>query len=157
MKSGFHNIKFVVFVKNSYVNRAIDNIGFNLSFQEKTMKILIADDDKTVHAAYTKFLEKSGHEVLHAYDGKEALTTAQEELPNIILLDVMMPEMDGRDVCKKLKESPETTDIPIIMLTSRDSVHDRSLGVKLGVAEYIEKPCNLAFLIRTIEKISRRM
>lgn len=121
------------------------------------MKILIADDDATIHASFTKFLTKKGFEVMSAYDGKEALTIAEKHLPEIVLLDLLMPEMDGRDVCTRLKNNPKTQHIFIIMLSSKDQELDRELGLKLGAEEYIEKPCSLLFLDRVIDRIMRKM
>lgn len=121
------------------------------------MKILIADDDATIHASFTKPLAQKGFEVFNAYDGKEALRIAEEQLPEIILLDLLMPEMDGRDVCTKLKNNPETKHIFIVMLSSKDQEWDRKLGLTLGAEEYIEKPCDLVFLNLVINKILRKL
>lgn len=121
------------------------------------MKILIADDDATIHAGFTKFLTKKGFEVLNAYNGKEAKQMAEEQIPDIILLDILMPEMDGRDVCLKLKNDPRTKHIKIIILSSKDQDLDRNLGLKIGADEYIEKPCDLYFLDRVINNFLRKM
>ena len=121
------------------------------------MKLLIADDDKTIHLTYTKPLKKSGFEVLNAYDGWETIDMAFEHIPDIIILDVTMPEGDGRDICKQLKNSPETRHIKIIMLTGKDRHHDRRLGLELGADEYLEKPCPFFFLERAIDKIVSKM
>jgi DNA-binding response OmpR family regulator len=118
------------------------------------MKLLIVDDDRVLHLTFTKPLVESGHEVFSAYDGPEALDMAFEHKPDIIILDVTMPHMDGRDICKKLKNSPETEHIKIIMLTARDSHHDRLLGIELGADEYLSKPCSIAYLDRAINKIA---
>ncbi|MBU0484342.1 MAG: response regulator [Proteobacteria bacterium] len=121
------------------------------------MKILIVDDDRTIHLAYTKPLKKSGHEVLSAYDGPEALEMAVAHQPEIIVLDLTMPGMDGRDICKQLKNAPDTKQIKIIMLTAKDTQHDRLLGVELGADEYLTKPCSIFYLEMAINKIIRKM
>lgn len=121
------------------------------------MKILIADDDATIHASFTKTLISKGFEVLHAYDGKEALEIAEEQLPEIILLDLLMPNMDGRDVCIKLKRNLRTSHIHIIMLSSKDQEWDRELGLTLGADEYIDKPCDLVYLNLVINRILRKL
>ncbi len=116
-------------------------------------KILIADDDHTTHIKFTKFLNNNGFEVLNAYDGAEAYSLAQENLPDILLLDISMPKMDGRDVCKKLKSNPDTSQIWIIMITSKDQHNDRMLGFSVGADEYIEKPCSIYYLERAIKTL----
>ncbi len=117
------------------------------------MKILIADDDKIIHISFTKPLVNMGYEVLSAYDGKEALDMAQKEKPDLILLDVSMPLMDGRDVCKQLKNSVDTKQITIIMLTSKDQQFDRQVGFEMGADDYITKPCSIMYLERVIRKM----
>ena len=117
---------------------------------ERKKKLLIADDEKYLHDLLTKVLSGDEFDILHAYDGKETLRLAQEQLPDLILLDVMMPAMDGRDICKKLKNDPETKRIKIIMLTAKDQQHDRILGLQLGADDYIPKPCSMNYLVRRI-------
>ncbi len=119
------------------------------------MKLLIADDDRTVHMSFTKKLTEDGYEVLHAYDGVEALEIATEQLPDLVLLDLTMPHMDGRTVCQTLKSTTETKHIKIIMLTAKDSQHDRTLGYELGADEYISKPCSITYLSRMVRRIMR--
>ena len=121
------------------------------------MKILIVDDDRTIHLTYTKPLKKSGFEVLNAYDGQEAMDMASEHKPDVVLLDLTMPGMDGRDICKRLKSSPETQHIKIIMLTGKQTQNDRRVGFESGADEYLEKPCPISFIERAINKIIRKM
>lgn len=120
------------------------------------MKILIADDDRTIHISFTKFLTEQGHEVLHSYDAAETLELALSERPDLILLDITMPSGDGRNICQHLKSTPETAAIKIIMLTARESQHDRTLSLELGADDYITKPCSIPFLDRTIAKLLRK-
>lgn len=117
------------------------------------MKILIADDDKMIHISFTKPLVNMGHEVLNAYDGNEALEMAKNNMPDLMLLDVTMPLMDGRDVCRKLKQSDDTKEITIIMLTAKDQQFDRQVGFEVGADDYIVKPCSVAFLERILNKM----
>ncbi len=119
------------------------------------MKILIADDDRVIHISFTKPLVNSGYEVISAYDGQEAFDMAVDQKPDIIILDLGLPKMDGRDVCKNLKESPQTEHIKILMFTGKDQDHDRRLGLELGADDYISKPCSISFLERSINKIVR--
>ena len=118
---------------------------------ERKAKILLGDDEKYLHDLVAKALSADEFDILHAYDGKETLRLAEEQLPDLIVLDVMMPAMDGRDICKKLKNNPETKDVKIIMLTAKDQQHDRILGLQLGADDYIPKPCSMSYLVRRIK------
>ncbi len=118
-------------------------------------KILIADDDRTTHIKFRKFLITNGFEVFNAYDGAAAYSIALEHIPDVLLLDISMPKMDGRDVCKKLKSQPDTSQIKIIMITSRDQHYDRLLGFAVGADEYIEKPCSIYYLERSLKALFR--
>lgn len=120
------------------------------------MKILIADDDRTIHISFTKFLTEKGHEILHAYDANEAMQIVSTQQPDLILLDITMPAGDGRNICQHLKSNPETSGIKIIMLTARESQHDRTLAMELGADDYITKPCSVPYLDRAISKLTRK-
>ena len=118
---------------------------------KRKKKLLIADDEKYPHDLLTKLLPVDEFDIIHAYDGKETLRLAKEQLPDLIILDIMMPLMDGRDICNKLKNDPETKNMKIIMLTAKDQQHDRILGLELGADDYITKPCSINYLARRIE------
>lgn len=120
------------------------------------MKILIADDDRTIHISFTKFLTEQDYEVLHAYDATETLQVALAQRPDLILLDITMPAGDGRNICQHLKSDPETASIKIVMLTARESQHDRTLALELGADDFISKPCSIPYLDRTIAKLMRK-
>lgn len=124
-------------------------------YEMRGKRILIADDDQTAHIKFKKFLENIGLEVLHAYDGQEAYEMASHILPDFMVLDINMPKLDGRDICQRLKGDSSTKNIRIIMVTGRDSDHDRMLGFKLGADEYIEKPCTPHFLQRALRSVCR--
>lgn len=117
------------------------------------MKILLADDDATIHAAYTRYLEKCGHTVFHAYDGEETVKVVIENSPDVIFLDLMMPKKDGRDICKMLKQQSDTKHIKIIMLSAKDQQWDRTLGFELGADDYITKPCSLDHIEHVLTKL----
>ena len=117
------------------------------------MKVLIADDDITIHVSFTKPIQNMGHEVFNAYDGNQAFEMCQKEKPDLLLLDISMPKMDGRDICKKLKASSETKHITIIMLTSKDQQFDRTVGFEMGADDYVIKPCSVPYLERILNKI----
>ena len=124
---------------------------------ERKKKLLIADDEKYIHDLLAKFLSVDEFDIIHAYDGKETLKLAEEHLPDLILLDIMMPLMDGRDICKKLRNDPEKKKVKIIMLTAKDEQYDRILGFELGADDYITKPCSMSYLARRIKKVCNRI
>lgn len=100
-------------------------------------KILIVDDEKPIVDILKFHLRKSGYETVEAYDGIEAIRLAEEVRPDLVLLDIMIPHMNGFEVCNKLRTKMIT---PIIMLTAREDVTDKILGLSLGVDDYISKP-----------------
>ncbi|MBC8199652.1 MAG: diguanylate cyclase [Desulfobacteraceae bacterium] len=103
-------------------------------------RILVIDDSKLIlHVAKT-ILGKQGHQVLLAEDGKTGLQDAATEHPDLILLDLILPEMDGYQVCQRIKKEAVTSDIPIIMLTSRSEPADKVRGLKMGASDYVTKP-----------------
>ena len=123
----------------------------------KTKKrLLIADDKQGIHDVISKslaVLSDDRYDIIHTYDGKETLRLAHEELPDLIILDILMPHVDGRDICKELKNNPETKDIKIIMVTGKGEQHDRVLGLQLGADDYITKPFSINYLARRIERL----
>ncbi|MDR2660532.1 MAG: response regulator YycF [Lactobacillaceae bacterium] len=100
-------------------------------------KILVVDDEKSISEVIKYNLEKEGYEVVVATDGKEALETFQSEKPDLILLDQMLPELDGFEV---LREIRQTSNLPVIMVTARDDEIDKVLGLELGADDYVTKP-----------------
>lgn len=108
-------------------------------------KILIVDDDPNVIELVGGIFEDT-YEVLFATNGKRALDIASSALPDLILLDVMMPKMDGFETCRRLKESPATRPVPVIFLTGKDCAEDEEFGLSLGAVDYIAKPINAPIL-----------
>ena len=102
-------------------------------------KILVVDDEKDVVELLKFLLEKDGHAVITAFNGRDALTTAAKDIPDLMLLDVMMPEMDGYTVQTQLLENPATKSIPIIILTAKGQLRD-VFAMSANVKAYIEKP-----------------
>ncbi len=107
---------------------------------KRKIKILIADDDITIHESITAALSADEFEVINAYDGQEALEFVDKEQPDLVVLDIMMPVKDGRDVCKDLKNNPKTSNIKVLMLSARDEHFERMLGLQLGADDYETKP-----------------
>ncbi len=114
-------------------------------------KILVVDDDVELQRLLKMMLEISGFEVVTASDGAEALTKVRMERPDLVLLDVMMPEMDGYETCRRLRRLPEGAHIPIIMLSAADQVDDKVKGLRVGADDYITKPVDSRELIARLE------
>ncbi len=120
--------------------------------------MLVVDDQPANLKIIAKRLAVSGHEVLTATNGLDGIRLARESVPDVILLDIMMPEMDGYEVIKRLKQEPETSGIPIILLTSLDGVEDKVRGLDAGADDFLTKPVNqieLVARIRSLTKLKR--
>ena len=116
-------------------------------------KILVVDDDKNICELLSLYLKKEGFEIVFAYDGSEAVTKAKEENPNIIILDVMMPIINGWEACKLIRQF---SDVPIIMLTAMDSLENKVQGLEIGADDYIVKPFEPVEVIARINAHLRR-
>ncbi|MEG0371958.1 MAG: response regulator transcription factor [Clostridium sp.] len=119
-------------------------------------KILVVDDEIHIIELLKYNLEASGYKVMSAQTGKEAIKLAYEKKPDLILLDVMLPDMDGFDVCKNINKSKETENIPIIMLTAKGDELDKILGLEIGADDYMTKPFSVRELIARIKAVLRR-
>ncbi len=111
---------------------------------EKTQagRVLVVDDNPHAIDIVYRLLEREGFTVLRAQSGREALAITAAEEVDVILLDVMMPGMDGFEVCAELRRDARTRDIPVILLTAKDDMETRVQGMKLGVSEFLTKPIN---------------
>ena len=117
-----------------------------------TKKILVVDDEDLTTELAKTFLEKHGFKVIIATDGEEGLNMAESETPDLILLDVMLPSMDGFAVCKKLKENDKFKETPVLMFTAKGLSSDIEKGEACGADEYIVKPFSGKALVATIRK-----
>ncbi len=115
--------------------------------------VLVVDDEKNIVQLARLYLNKEGYEVESAYDGLDALKKAKSVRPDLIILDIMMPEMDGLAVCKELRK---TSNVPIIMLTARDDDVDRIVGLEIGADDYVTKPFNPRELVARVKAVLRR-
>lgn len=122
---------------------------------KKKYNILICDDEKDIVDVLNYNLSKEGFNVTVAYNGQEAMQKLRPEL-DIVLLDIMMPYMDGLEVCKKIKENPQLKNISVIFLTAKDSEIDEIKGLELGADDYITKPISIKKLLTRIKTILRR-
>ena len=119
-------------------------------------KVLIVDDEPDVLKLVKYNVTNAGYDVETASDGESGLRKAQEQLPNLILLDVMMPGLDGLEVCKLLKRDQRTTGIPVIMLTAKAAEIDRIVGLEIGADDYVTKPFSPRELVLRIKKMLQR-
>jgi DNA-binding response OmpR family regulator len=116
-------------------------------------KILVVDDEKKIVDLVRAYLEHDGYTVLEAYDGEQALVVNEREKPDLVVLDIMLPRLDGIEVCRQIRRS---SDVPIIMLTAKDEDTDKIVGLELGADDYITKPFSPRELMARIIAIFRR-
>ncbi len=123
----------------------------------RPLRILIAEDDDSVAGLYASYARHRGHHVLLAHDGAETLLVTAAELPDLVLLDVAMPKLDGRDVCRHLKANPKTAGIPILVVSALGGDQNmRSLMLQLGAADVVEKPVDLQITFNKAERLVER-
>lgn len=121
------------------------------------VKVLVVDDEKDIVDLIKYNLEKENEFIVTtAYDGKQALELASTDKPDLILLDIMMPELNGFDVCKKLKSDNSTSKIPVVFLTAKENEIDEIVGLELGADDYIQKPISPRKVIARIKSVIRR-
>ena len=119
-------------------------------------KILIIEDERALNQVLTYNLQREGYETLVAYDGQEGLRKAQTLLPDVVLLDLMLPVVDGLDVCRRLRSGEQTRKIPILMLTAKGEETDQLVGFSLGADDYVTKPFSVKVLLQRIKAVQRR-
>lgn len=119
-------------------------------------KILVIDDDKSINELVKVNLELAGYKVLQAYDGTKGFALVKQELPSVVVLDVMMPEVDGFTVAKRIRQNETTKDIPIIMLTAMSELNDKVNGFNIGVDDYLVKPFEIEELLVRVRALLKR-
>lgn len=117
------------------------------------MKILVADDDKNICELIGLYLQKDGYEPIFVYDGAEAVEKFKEVQPSLVVLDLMLPKLDGYGVCREIRQISK---IPIIMLTARGETFDKVLGLEMGADDYMVKPFDGKELVARIKAVMRR-
>ena len=117
-------------------------------------RILVADDDINVHQSLNTYFRREGYQMISAYDGQEAIDHVRKSRPDIVLLDIMMPKMDGLMVCREIRKE---TNLPIIMLTAKGEEFDKLLGLELGADDYVTKPFSPREVIARVKTVLRRM
>jgi DNA-binding response OmpR family regulator len=118
--------------------------------------IIVVEDETDIREVLEYNLEREGYKVLTAADGKQGLELIQKKTPTLVLLDLMLPKIDGLEVCRQLKDDAETTSIPIIMVTARGEESDIVLGLELGADDYIVKPFSPKELLARVKAVIRR-
>jgi two-component system, OmpR family, alkaline phosphatase synthesis response regulator PhoP len=122
----------------------------------KMTEILVIEDERDIVETLEYNLKKEGYKVAKAYDGLAGLRMAEEKIPALVLLDLMLPGLDGLEVCRRIKKNPKTSAVPVIMLTAKGSETDKVVGLELGADDYIVKPFSIKELIARIKTILRR-
>jgi phosphate regulon transcriptional regulator PhoB len=120
-------------------------------------KILIVDDEQDIADLVSYNLEKEGFETIKAYDGGDVLKTVKTQKPDLIILDLMLPRMNGLDLCKAIRANPETAHLPIIMLTAKADEVDKIIGLEIGADDYMTKPFSVKELMARVRSIFRRI
>ncbi|MCU0555610.1 MAG: winged helix-turn-helix domain-containing protein [Syntrophales bacterium] len=119
-------------------------------------RILIVDDEKDIVDLVAYNLEKEGYEVLKAFDGERGLALVRTKKPALVVLDLMLPGIQGLEVCKRLRRDAETASVPIIMLTAKGEELDRVIGLEVGADDYVTKPFSVKELVARVKAILRR-
>lgn len=117
-------------------------------------KVLIVDDTMSELELIEKFLDENGYTVIRATDAKSALTKASEQKPDVVVTDVVMPGMSGFELCRSLKNNPDTKNVPIIILSSKNQELDRLWAMKQGADVYLTKPVTSEQLIRAVKSVA---
>ena len=120
---------------------------------EMSTLVLVVDDNVLNVKVFEGLLRVHGYEVITAFDGREALSKIDQYAPDLVLLDVMMPELNGYDVCVRIRQNPATAGLPVIMVTALDKVTDRQTGMAVGADEFLTKPVEMDKLLLAIRKL----
>jgi phosphate regulon transcriptional regulator PhoB len=120
-------------------------------------KILIVDDEKDIVDLISYNLEKEGFSTLKAYDGETSLRMVKTQKPDLMILDLMLPKMNGLDVCRAVRHNPATVGLPMIMLTAKSDEVDKIIGLEVGADDYVTKPFSVKELIARVRSILRRL
>ncbi len=123
-----------------------------MSIPSSGLKVLVIDDSNTIRRSAEIFLKQGGHEVLLAEDGFDALAKVNDFHPNLIFCDILMPRLDGYQTCAIIKRNARFSNVPIVMLSSKDGVFDKARGRMVGSQEYLTKPFTKDQLLQTVQQ-----
>jgi len=121
------------------------------------MKILIVEDERDIAELLSYNLSKSGFQIITAEDGEQALRLLEKELPDLVILDLLLPKIDGKEVCRRIRQNERTRNVPVLMLTALGEEVDRVVGFELGADDYVVKPFSPRELVLRINAILRRV
>jgi two-component system alkaline phosphatase synthesis response regulator PhoP len=127
-----------------------------MAFAGTTQRVLVVDDDREIVRLVRAYLEQAGFQVLAAYDGETALHAIRRERPDLVVLDLMLPDRDGWDVTRVVRADPSLAGIPILMLTARVDDTDKIIGLELGADDYVTKPFNPREVVARVRSVLRR-
>ena len=122
----------------------------------KKNRILIVEDEESLLKLESILLTSKGYDVTGVMDGRSALEEVAKNKPDLIILDIMLPELDGFEVCRRIRENPDTSHIPVVMLTAKKSSQDLARGKQVGADEYITKPFKSAKVMEIIERLMNK-
>lgn len=125
-----------------------------MSISSSGLKVLVIDDSNTIRRSAEIFLKQGGHEVLLSEDGFDALSKVNDHLPDLIFCDILMPRLDGYQTCAIIKRNAKFSNIPIVMLSSKDGVFDKARGKMAGSQDYLTKPFTKDQLLKTVQSYS---
>ena len=117
------------------------------------MKILIVDDLSTERLLMRSILEPRGFQIVEAVDGEQALVLCEQERPDLVLLDIVLPKVDGFQICRRIKRDPELSATPVILVSSKTQDSDRFWGLKQGASDYLNKPLQSAQVLGAVQKL----
>lgn len=121
-----------------------------------TTKVLLVEDDRALAEVLEYNLRERGYEVIRCSDGQDALNQARSRIPDVILLDIMIPVMDGFEVCRRIRSSPGTENTPILMMTAKSEEVDQIVGYRVGADDYVTKPFSVKVLLERVNSLLRR-
>ncbi len=120
-----------------------------------TFKVLVIDDSNTIRRSAEIFLKQGGHEVMLAEDGFDALTKVNDDQPDLIFCDILMPRLDGYQTCAIIKRNAKFSGVPIVMLSSKDGVFDKARGRMVGAQDYLTKPFTKDQLLQAVQQFGK--
>ena len=123
-----------------------------MSTQDSGLKVLVVDDSNTIRRSAEIFLKQGGHEVLLAEDGFDALAKVNDYQPNLIFCDILMPRLDGYQTCAIIKRNAKFSNVPVVMLSSKDGVFDKARGRMAGAQDYLTKPFSKEQLLLAVQQ-----
>ena len=123
-----------------------------MSTPETVLKVLVVDDSNTIRRSAEIFLKQGGHQVLLAEDGFDALAKVNDDRPDLIFCDILMPRLDGYQTCSIIKRNAKFADVPVVMLSSKDGVFDKARGRMAGAQDYLTKPFSKEQLLQAVQQ-----